>query len=245
MFHATAEFDHVTPFQLETILSHTPWTDVVRITVGELLVYEDRAGISNDLVPALDEFRQHREHGQNEFEIVLGQQNGPFVSLCRIVSNPLQIRWHLCVRDVRVEPAADEAPEQHRERVRGWLAEGYLAQMGQAMTDSVVDDVLYLASQGLPLREETVSNPWIQVRGTDPLDVWGDLHRIYGGTAPPLLVDRMLLSELFDDPGAPAIDVMVDHLGEVVSLSRFREILVELAMAPPAYPPAVGEEAPL
>lgn len=243
MFHATAEFDHVTPFQLESVLSHTPWTDVVRITIGELLVYEDRSGIANDLVPALDEFRQHRSDGKNAFEIVLGQTEGPFQSLCRMDCNPLQIRWHLCVRDARIEPAADEPPEVHQARLLEWLEQGYLAEMASAMADGVTEDVLHMASQGLPLREQTVSNPWLQLRGTDPLDPWGPLHRVYAGTAPPLIVDRMLLNEILKNPGVPEIDVKVDHLGEVVTLTRFRELLVELAIDPPAYPPAVGEEA--
>ena len=72
---------------------------------------------------------------------------------------------------------------------------------------------------------------------------WNEMVVIAEGRHLKALVNGAVASELLDDPGAPAIDVQVDHLGEVVSLTRFRELLVELAMAPPAYPPAVSEEA--
>ncbi len=238
MFRITATADHLPAFNLEHALEVCAWTDVLHITVDGVEVYRDVAGLGSDLVPAFDVVREQLLERFTPFVVALGRREGDFEVVTTLSSSRWQVEWVESVRDLGLDQGAGERPEEHLQRLKGLLRTGYLAQVQRVLSRGFQDHLACARGAGLEVRPGTVRGPWLHLRGEEADRAVAELHGRFGGKEAPLATDRALLKLVLDDPGAPDIDVRVDHYGEVLSLSDFRDVLAALATPPPglAYP---------
>ncbi len=233
MFRITATADHLPAFHLETALERCAWTDVVHVVVDGAEVYRDDLGLGNDLVPVLDVVRESLLDRFTPFEIVLGRREEDFEVLARLSSTRFQVSWTESIRDLGLDRGEDEAPGAHRERLRAVLASGYLLGAQDVLRGHFLQHLECLREAGLEVRPQSLEGPWLHLRGDDADTEVFDLHARFAGRAPPLETERALLHLLLEDLGAPDIPVKVDHYGELLILSDFRDVLSALATSPP------------
>ncbi|MCA9568136.1 MAG: hypothetical protein KC656_09850, partial [Myxococcales bacterium] len=127
MLRLDATFDFTNPIRIEQGLTEAGWTDVLRIEVGDGLVYEDRQGIDNDLGPALAVVRERWLEGRTSYSIALGKPSGVLDLVAQLDVSPLGMHLRLSALDRQCEPREDEEPDAYRERVRTMLEQGWLA----------------------------------------------------------------------------------------------------------------------
>jgi len=233
MFRITATADHLPAFNLETALQRCAWTDVVHVVVDGVEVYRDEVGLGNDLVPVLDVVRESLLDHFTPFEIVLGRREDDFEVLTRLASTRFQVSWTESIRDLGLDRGEGEAPEAHRARLRSLVSDGYLLGAQNVLRGHFLQHLECVRHAGLEIRPESLDGPWLHLRGNDADTEVTDLHARFAGRAAPLETERALLHLLLEDLGAPDIPVKVDHYGELLILSDFRDVLSALATLPP------------
>lgn len=236
MFRFEATADHLPAFELERVLERCAWTDLIHIVVDGAEVYRDDTGLETDLVPALDVVRETLLERFTPFEVALGRRDGDLEIVTVLTSSRFHVTWLESVRDRGLDRGGDETDDAYLARIRDLLKGGYLADVRRPFTRGVEEHLNCVAQQGLVVRPESLRGPWLHLRGDGAEDTVGELHRRFGGGVAPLGAERALLAALLDDPGAPDIDVRVDHYGEVLSLTDFRDVLEALATPRPDLP---------
>ncbi|MEZ4317955.1 MAG: hypothetical protein R3F61_10645 [Myxococcota bacterium] len=223
MFCAEASFHHANAIGLELVLEASAWTDVIRVEVEGRVVYEDREGVANDLVPAMDAVRELYLDPRSRYAVSLGRQDAQWNRVCRMDVNALGIRWTASARDLRLEPAEGETDRAHHARIAHGVREGYLAEAVASLQALLDGDLASLTAAGLGLNPSTVRGPWLQLYGLDPDEIPRVLHDLYAQRPLSEAPNRVLLDLLGPGPGHPPIDVYVDHVGTHLTLRQYRD----------------------
>lgn len=201
MFQATATFDYIHPLHPEEVLGAAGWTDLLRITQGEHLLYEDRQGIANDLLPATQVVRERHLQARRPYTMAAGKPSGVLQLVATLDVGALGVVWRVSAVDRQLEPLPGEDLEAYPNRVRSALEEGYL-DVALAEMDAEVHRFLVAAREnGWRIREESLCGPWMELREPAAIAWSCELHALYG-QRPSLVMDQTFL-EVFEQVGAP------------------------------------------
>lgn len=247
MFCSEATFHHVTSLSLESVLEATGWTDVLRVDVEDQVVYEDRLGLADDLLPALDAVRDLYLEGRATYTVSLGRSVDTWQHVSRIAVNPLGIRWQKSARDLRLDRGPEETEHAHHDRIAAWVEQGYLREAVATVRQQVETDIRNVDAAGLPYNDGSLRGPWLLLLGEEPTDAFGYLHHLFlKGDVPPE-ANRVLLDLLGRGLYRPGreVEVRVDHLDTTQLLREYRDTLVMLdtPLAPLTYDENGGLEA--
>jgi hypothetical protein len=212
---------------LEAVLEATGWTDVLKVAVDGAVVYEDAVGVANDLVPALDVVRELYLHPREPWSVSIGRERGIWEDVSRVEVTAFGVMWHKSARHRGLAPQPGETDRAHHARIVAWLEDGGLVQAREELGAQLLNDIAAATRCGLPFDEGSASGPWLLLLGFDPEDRFGPLHTQYSGVD-GAHANRVVRDWVLHTEEPLLIDVQVDHLGEPVSLERFRDLLVML-----------------
>jgi len=223
VFRAEASFHHAHTTSLEMVLKSIGWTDVIRVEVEGEIVYQDDAGISNDLIPALEAVSELYLDGRTRYTVSLGRQVGPWNHISRVSSSALGLLWHKSVRDRRLDPGPEEDLSGHRERLSDWIERGYLEETENTLNQQLASDLDSAREAGLKYNHGTRRGPWMELWDSEPDDVFAALHALYASTPPSSAVDRALLHTLRTAEPPCTMEICVHTGGESIPLEQYRD----------------------
>lgn len=217
MFQIDARFDYVNALRVERALLRAGWSDLLRVHVGEDLVYEDRTGIANDLEPTLNFVRETWLHRRTTYDLAVGKPVGPLDLVVLLTVKPLGIRVRFSALDRQVEPRPDESEPDFGDRVRSLLAQDWHRLVLGEVTEAWENLRQATHTEGWLLRH--AEGPWLALRTPDA-DLWASsLHARYGH-APSRLMDATLLQVLDEDGVLEGADIRVVTPDDTVPFER-------------------------